>query len=199
MPVLPNARHELFVQNLAAGKGVTEAYVLAGFKRHSGSASRLRRNAAIDARLREILAAASARTEITVARVLEELGNIAFANFLDYMRVAEDGMLTVDFSALSRERAAALTEVTIEEFKSGRGEAARDGQRIKFKIADKRGALADIGKHLGMFRERVEHMGKDESAVETVTLTELEAARRIAFTLAKAKQQLTQRTNENDT
>jgi phage terminase small subunit len=37
---------------------------------------------------------------------------------------------------------------------------------LKVKLHDKRAALVDIGKHLGMFRERVELTGKDGNAIE---------------------------------
>ncbi len=48
-------------------------------------------------------------------------------------------------------RAAALQEVTVEDFTEGRGEDKRDVRRVKFKLYDKRAALVDLGRHLGMF------------------------------------------------
>lgn len=43
-----------------------------------------------------------------------------------------------------------------------------------------------LGKHLGIYVERHEHTGKDGAPIETVELTDMEAARRIAFLFAKA-------------
>ena len=40
---------------------------------------------------------------------------------------------------------------------------------MKFKLADKRAALVDIGKHIGMFKERVELTGANGGPVETVS------------------------------
>ncbi len=40
----------------------------------------------------------------------------------------------------------------------------------------------------GLLADRVEHTGKDGGPIETVDLSETEAARRIAFTLARAAQ-----------
>ena len=105
------------------------------------------------AKRREKLAA---KLEITTERVLRELALLGFANMQDYMRAGADGDPVLDFSKLTREQAAALVEVTVEDFKDGRGEDARDVRRVKFKLADKRAALVDIGKHLGMFVERRE-------------------------------------------
>jgi hypothetical protein len=42
------------------------------------------------------------------------------------------------------------------EFLDGRGEDARQVRRTKFRLADKKGALVDIARHLGMFVDRRE-------------------------------------------
>lgn len=105
--------------------------------------------------------ARSVRTEITQDMVLKELALLGFSNMQDYMKAGPDGDPYLDFSNLSRDQAAALTEVTVEDYTDGRGEDARDVKRIKFKLADKRAALVDIGKHLGMFptTAKMEHSG----------------------------------------
>lgn len=41
----------------------------------------------------------------------------------------------------------------------GRGGNAREVKRVKFKLADKRAALVDIGRHLGMFKDRLDLSG----------------------------------------
>ncbi|RUX97246.1 MULTISPECIES: terminase small subunit [unclassified Mesorhizobium] len=51
---------------------------------------------------------------------------------------------------LDDDTAAAISEVS---------QTATGG--VKIKLHDKKGALVDLGKHLGMFKERVEHTGKD--------------------------------------
>lgn len=61
MPVLKNARHEKFAQNVAKGKSATEAYKLAGFnaraKSAEAAASRLLGNVKVHARVEELKAA----------------------------------------------------------------------------------------------------------------------------------------------
>ena len=53
----------------------------------------------------------------------------------------------------------------------GRGEEARDVRRIKFKLHDKLNALEKLGKHVGMFKEKVEVTGADGGPVQTVSMT----------------------------
>lgn len=165
MPVLDNPKHELFAQELAKGKTEVDAYVAAGYKRDDGNANRTANLPDVATRVQEILGKAAKRAEITVEKVLRELALIGFCNMADYMRVGADGDPYLDFSALSREQAAALAEVTVEDFKEGRGENARDVRRVKFKLADKKGALVDIGRHLGMFKDRTVHENPDGSAI----------------------------------
>jgi phage terminase small subunit len=190
VPTLENPRHERFAQERAKGATADAAYITAGFKPNRHNAARLNTNETIQARIAELLAAAGERAEITVARVLTELGKIGFSNMADYMRAGPDGDPYLDFSALTRDQAAALSEVTVEDFKDGRGEDARDVRRVKFKLADKRAALVDIGKHFGMFTERHEHTGKDGGPIEVHDDREL--ARLIVFQLTKTSRQAEQ-------
>ena len=55
MPVLSNAKHELFCQHLALGKTASEAYEMAGYKPSRSNASVLRAKQNVSDRLNEIL------------------------------------------------------------------------------------------------------------------------------------------------
>ena len=55
MPVLSNAKHELFCQHLALGKTASEAYEMAGYKPSRSNASVLRAKHSVSDRLTEIL------------------------------------------------------------------------------------------------------------------------------------------------
>jgi hypothetical protein len=54
MPVLKNPRHERFVQLLASGKTVTDAYEEAGYRRNDGNGPALARTEEINGRVTEI-------------------------------------------------------------------------------------------------------------------------------------------------
>lgn len=165
MGVLPNPKHELFAQELAQGKTATEAYVLAGYKDNDGNASKLA--AKVQDRVKEITGRAAEKVGVTIERVLEELAKIGFANMLDYVTINGSGEPIIDLSALTREQAAAIQEVIVDTHNEREGEDTVAVRRVRFKLLDKRAALVDMGKHLGMFKERVEHSGPGGGPIET--------------------------------
>lgn len=158
-----NDKQRRFVEEYLVDLNATQAAIRAGYSEKTAGAVGFEnlKKPEIATAIADAQAERSTRTEITADAVLRELAKIGFANMADYMRAGPDGDPYLDFSQLTRDQAAALIEVTVEDFKDGRGEDARDVRRVKFKLADKKGALVDIGKHLGMFKERIEHSGPD--------------------------------------
>lgn len=116
----------------------------------SRNASRLEK----DPRVKEILKKAGARAiekaQINLEKIVEELATMGFARMGDYMEFLENGDVRVDWSKLTPKQAAAIQEVTIDEYMDGKGEDARQMRRIKFKLHDKRSALVDIAKLMGL-------------------------------------------------
>lgn len=161
-------KQQRFVDEYLIDLNATQAAIRAGYsaKTAEQQGPRLLGNVGVAAAISEGRARIAAKLEITQERVVAELAKIGFANMADYMRAGPDGDPFLDFSKLTRDQAAALAEVTVEDFKDGRGEDARDVRRVKFKLADKRAALVDIGKHLGMFKDRVEVSGPGGTAVQ---------------------------------
>ncbi len=189
MAILRNNRHEAFARAIVEGSSGRAAYGAAGYRAKGAvadaNASRLLTNAKVSARIAELKAAAAQASTIEAARVLTELAKLAFANMADYMRVGPDGDPVLDFSKLTRDQAAALVEVTVEDYLDGRGEDARQVRRVKFKLASKLLALELLGKHLGLFKDRIEHSGKGGGPVEVKQVSDIEAARWIGRLLSK--------------
>jgi phage terminase small subunit len=166
VPALKNERQERFCQEVVNGKSPENAHAVAGYARNRSNAHILRRKKHIQERISELFekreaiettatAKAIEKLAITKEAILAELAKIAFANMQDYMKVGPDGAPTLNFKDLTRDQAAALVEITVEEFRDGRTDA-REVRRVKFKLGDKKGALVDLGKHFGMFIERHE-------------------------------------------
>lgn len=88
---------------------------------------------------------------ITPERIIQELALIGFANIKDYVTKDEDGRTTIDIDSLDRDTTAALDiQIEISEGKSR-------STNTKIKLANKVEALLQMGKHLGMFKEQVDH------------------------------------------
>lgn len=166
-------KQQRFVDEYLIDLNATQAAIRAGYsaKTAEQQGPRLLGNVGVAAAISEGRARIAAKLEITQERVVAELAKIGFANMADYMRAGPDGDPFLDFSKLTRDQAAALAEVTVEDFKDGRGEDARDVRRVKFKLADKRAALVDIGKHLGMFKDRVELSNPEGEEFRVATIT----------------------------
>ena len=155
-------KQERFVAEYLIDLNATQAAIRAGYSEKTAQqqGSRLLLNVKVQEAIAKGQNKTAAKLEITKERIVEELAKIGFSNMLDYMRAGTDGDPYLDFSSLTREQAAALAEVTVEDFKDGRGEDARDVRRIKFKLHDKKGALVDLAKMLGFMVEKHEHTGE---------------------------------------
>lgn len=170
-------KQKRFVAEYLIDLNAKQAAIRAGYSARTAEVqgSRLLGYAKISAEVAKGQVKIAAKLEVTVEKIAEELVKLGFSNMLDYIRVDAGGDAYVDLTALDRDKAAAIQEVTVEDFKDGRGEGARDVRRVKFKLADKRAALVDLGKYLGMFIERHEHSGKDGGPIQTQEVSALDA------------------------
>lgn len=178
-----------FVEEYLVDLNATQAAIRSGYSEKTAGAIGTENLAKplIAKAIEEAQQARSERTEITADRVLNELAKLGFSNMMDFMRVGADGDPVTDFSALSRDKAAAISEVTVETFKDGTSKDARDVRRVKFKLTDKRAALVDIGRHLGMFKERFEHSGPEGGPIQTADTSTPGRARALAAFLARTR------------
>jgi phage terminase small subunit len=176
-------KQERFVAEYLIDLNATQAAIRAGYSEKTAAAigSENLTKPEIAAAIADGRAKLASKAEVTAERVISELAKLGFANMADYMRAATNGDPYFDFAGLTRDQAAALQEVTVEDFVDGRGDDARDVKRVRFKLADKRAALVDLGRHLGIFKDKVEHSG--EVAIREQSDEQLDA--RIADLLGK--------------
>jgi phage terminase small subunit len=154
-----NQRQEEFVRQYLLDMNATAAYLRAGFRARGNSAevnaARLLRNAQVAEAIEKAMGERAQRTKIDADRVLCELGKIAF---LDVRKALNNDGSFKAVSELDDDVAAALASLDVVELGGEQGVVIR-----KVRLADKLRALELIGKHLGMFRERVEVAGDKEN------------------------------------
>jgi phage terminase small subunit len=126
------------------------------------------------------MAARAERVEITADNVLRELAKIGFGD-IRRLVTASGGLRRLE--SLDDQAAAmvAAVDVVVKPVPGGEGEVEHVH---KIKLWDKRAALVDIGRHLGMFKERIEHSGPDGGPVQ---INDAAAAARMAAILEAAR------------
>jgi phage terminase small subunit len=97
------------------------------------------------------------KVDITAEKVLYEIAKLAFSNIDDYMTVDEEGLAYVDLSKMTRDQAAAVTEITVDSYFDTELASGDDkGKRVKktkLKLADKKASLELLGKYLKLFSD----------------------------------------------
>ena len=88
------------------------------------------------------------RVEITADRVVAELAKIAFADPRDLMEWGPNGVRLKDSADLTEEQAASVAEVSET--------TTKDGGSLRLKKHDKVKALELLGRHMGMFKDKME-------------------------------------------
>lgn len=161
-PKKTGARWKIFAREYVIDLNGARAAIEAGYaEKHARvAASRLLTKDNVKKLIDELIAERAKRLDVTADKVLQELSRLAFSNMLDYVKPQPDGSAYIDLSKLTREQAAAIQELIIDEYTDGSGEEARPVKRVRFKLSDKRASLELLGKHLKLFTDKVEHSGQ---------------------------------------
>lgn len=158
------AKQRRFVDEYLIDLNATQAAIRAGYsaKTANEQGARLLANVSVQALLTERIKDRERRTEITQDKVIAELAKIGFADIRKAVKWGSDlqvvdqetgetaianGVSLVDSEKIDSDTAAAISEIS------------QTAQGVKVKLHDKRAALVDIGRHLGMFKDRIEHSG----------------------------------------
>ena len=166
-------KQKRFVAEYLVDLNATQAAIRAGYSEKTAEQigyQLLQKTSVVQAAIQEAMGEREKRTQVTQDMVVRELAKVAFASGADYARVvtlpATDGqpepqvVELTDTDALTDDQRAAIS--SIEETKFG----------IKVSTYDKVRALELLGKHLGMFTDKVEHSG--ETALQIAMEPEVE-------------------------
>ena len=147
-------KQKRFIEEYLIDLNATQAAIRAGYSpdtaKSIGSENLTKPD--IQARIAKAMAERSRRTGVNADRVIMELAKIAFVNASD---VIDADTATVKADALP-EDTAAIQSVKVKTF-------GEDGLEREVKMADKLKALELLGKHLGMFKDKVELSGSLET------------------------------------
>jgi phage terminase small subunit len=171
-------RQQMFAREYVIDLNGTRAAIAAGYSERTANeqASRLLAKDSTRKLIDKLLSARASRLDIKADRVAEELHRLAFANMQDYMRVNADGWPELDLSNLTRDQAAAIQEFS-EDATGGQNDGERRlVLRRRFKLADKRGSLELLGRHLGMFQDNVKVTGLEGLAERMAALRKSDAS-----------------------
>lgn len=176
-------KQEAFVREYLIDLNATAAYRRAGYEGSDNvcavEAGKLLRNPKIAALVQEAMEKRAERTEITADRVLQELAKIGFSDIRKAVRwysqsnvaaidsdadmeaLIDEGSLRVQVQnqvelissdEIDDQTAAAISEI---------GQSSTGA--LKVKLYDKRAALVDMGRHLGLFTDRVDVTSNGET------------------------------------
>ena len=167
-----NDKQRRFVDEYLIDLNATQAAIRAGYSAKTAEQQgfQLLKKTSVSEAVTSRMKDREKRTEITQDRVLQELAKIGFADIRKAVKWGADipvvnpetgevltanGVVLISSNEIDDDTAAAVSEIS------------QTAQGIKIKMHDKKGALVDIGKHLGMFVDRVD---------ATVTTKELPAS-----------------------
>lgn len=144
------AKQKRFIEEYLIDLNATQAAIRAGYSPDTAKAigSENLTKPDIRAQIDRAMAERSKRTGVNAERVIRELAKIAFVNATE---VIDPTTATVKEDALP-EDTAAIQSVKVKTF-------GEDGLEREIKMADKLKALELLGKHLGMFKDKLELSG----------------------------------------
>ena len=177
------SKQRAFVREYLIDLNATQAAIRAGYsaKTAYSQGERLLRNVEVEGAISAAMKLRAERTDITADRVLKELAKIGFADIRKAIKwqgtlvteednpdggdtlliknVVTNNVQLISSEEIDDETAAAISEIS-QNTNGG----------VKLKLHDKRAALVDIGKHLGMFVDRVDQRTTHEAGDSIKTL-----------------------------
>ncbi len=151
----------------------TQAAKRAGYSEKTAysQGQRLLKDVEIQATIAEARQKLAESAGISAERVLQEYARLGF---FDPRKLFHDNGQPKEISELDDDTAAALAGLDLVEIYEGTGPDRKFvGYTKKYKIADKKGALDSIAKHLGMFVDRTEITGKDGGPIQVSRISDL--------------------------
>lgn len=181
-------KQKRFCEEYLIDLNATQAAIRAGYKEKTAysQGQRLLKKVEVQKQIEEGKKNLSERVKVTQERVIEELSCIAFSKASDYAKVIEKDRMTesedgIMIPILDHEGEPVkyktvepvLTDDLTEDQKRAIAVIKRGRDGFEIKPYDKIRALELLGKHLGMFTEKVEVSGTINDPFDDLTTEEL--------------------------
>ena len=152
--VVLTPKQERFVQEYLVDLNATQAAIRAGYSKKTADriGPELLGKTCVSEAIQEKMRKRSQRTEITADMVLKEFAKLAF---FDPRKLFDANGNPKDITELDDDTAAALAGLdVVQEVEPDSGTTT---YTKRYKLASKQAALDSLGRHLGMFTDRVEN------------------------------------------
>jgi phage terminase small subunit len=165
------AKQERFVEQYLIEPNATQAAIRAGYSAKTAESigHENLRKPKISEKLEKARAERAERCALSADWVVEELHKLASSNMGDYMKPTPEGTPHLDFSGLTRDQTGVISQVKVSS----------DGT-ITFRLHDRRAALVDLGRHLGIFDLKARKPKKVKIEVAQIREKVLRALARLA-------------------
>jgi len=150
--MLPNIKQEQFCQQYVIDLNGTKAAIRAGYSKRTANeqASRLLANVNIKERIAQLQAEIAERNQLKADDIIQELRALAFWNIKDFLKPSN---VIKDMTKVKRDVSKPVVGIKTKETRLTVGGATTTEVTTELKLADKRAALVDLGRHIGIFEK----------------------------------------------
>ena len=162
MPTL-TSKQRRFCDEYLIDLNATQAAIRAGYSVKTARfiANQNLNKPEINKRIQKLMEYRAERIGITQDMIINELSKIGFVNIFDYLDIKDNQIEFFETDCIPTEKLAAVAEIK------------QNNNGISFKLYDKVKALELLGKHLGMFKDKVEMSANMNNPFEGLTTEEL--------------------------
>jgi len=165
-----NEKKARFAKEYIIDLNATQAAIRAGYSEKTAysQGQRLLKDVEIQALIQKEMDKRGKRTDITADRVVKELGKIAFSDVRNVYN--GDGRMLEPYE-LSDDAAATISSFKVTKLSVGGAENDMEKVTEEYKRHDKTKALELLGRHFGIFNDKLEHSGTTVQRVINVNPT----------------------------
>jgi phage terminase small subunit len=161
-------KQQRFVEEYLLDLNASQAALRAGYSADTAGASGhecLKKPKVAEA-IRVALEDRKNRSQVNADDVISELKTLALSDIGDILDFSGETLRVRPACDIPGRARRSISSVKVKRYTEGHGDAAREVEMIEFKLWDKLSALEKLGKHIGMFKEKIELTGADAGPIK---------------------------------